>query len=403
MISNEKEFWTVGYSQWGRWQVRKASVDHPDKYTLVEDLGPELKAAYLEADGDFIYKAGEEHLSLITSGVPWLFVITTSGKLYVKRVAAPLNTAVLLDTGVLQASTCRGWKSNQYDVDSGLLVAYRKSGQVQYQIYTQVEGEFVWSGALDLYRGNVEEVSVRRLNDFRIGFYLKGPNRLLISDRFYIGGTSKTEFFSAQFDEQFHVVAATPLNLDIPFSIEEVFLANENHEFWVRGNYPFYSCDETWTGDVAISTNVSAGQGIERWWLDDGLLKIRMLLPLVSQYAYMSFRIRELNRIRFIRSEASRPLVPQLDIIYQAPPVPYDEHIASEMNISSVTISLVEKKNLQQSYRDELTGCMTVDNLLIDTTPVAYISLETKAEIIESSMQVFGVVLSTTQSGVTPI
>lgn len=70
MISNEKEFWTVGYSQWGRWQVRKATVDEPDKYTLVEDLGPDLKAAYLEADGDFIYKTGEEHLSLITSGVP---------------------------------------------------------------------------------------------------------------------------------------------------------------------------------------------------------------------------------------------------------------------------------------------------------------------------------------------
>lgn len=403
MISNEKEFWTVGYSQWGRWQVRKAPVDQPDKYTIVEDLGPELKAAYLEADGDFIYKAGEEHLSLITSGVPWLFVITTNGKLYVKQVAAPLDTAILLDTNVLQASTCRGWKSNQYGVDSGLIVVYLKSDRVQYQTYTEINGTSVWSGVLDLYEGHVDEVSVRRLNDFRIGFYLKGPNRLLISDRFYIGGTSKTEFFSAQIGEQFLVFATTPSSLNVAFSIEEVFLAQENREFWVRGNYPFYSCDETWTGDVAISTNVGAGQGIERWWIEDGLLKIRMQLPVTSQYAYMSFTIRKLNRIRFIRSEQSRPLVPQLDIIYKAPPVPYEEHIASGMNINQIILSMIEGKKFQQNYRDELVGCMTINSLSIKTSPITYISPDAITEIFESSMQVSRVVLSTSQSGVTPI
>ena len=53
MISNEKYFFTVGFSEWGRWQVRKALVTDPYKYTLVEDLGPELHAVAIEADGEF--------------------------------------------------------------------------------------------------------------------------------------------------------------------------------------------------------------------------------------------------------------------------------------------------------------------------------------------------------------
>ena len=344
MISNEKEFWTVGYSQWGRWQVRKAPVNQPDKYTLVEDLGPELKAAYLEADGNFVYIAGQEHLSLITTGAPWLFVITTSGKLYVKKVAEPLDTALLLDTGVIQASTCRGWKSEQYSVDAGLIVAYRKSVGVYIREYYRVSEEYVWNPAQIIVSTSANHVEIKRLNDFRLAIAV--DNRLFLSNRYYIGGTAKTEFFNPNVVNEFDVWSFTANDGEkADLAIREVIL-HDNIEFWVRANYPFYSRDESWD-DISLTTSVVSGQGIERWYIEDGFLKIRMKLPITSMLAYMSFRIRSINRLRFERTPQSRPICPQSDIIYQAPPVQPSPEILFPVIEASWSMRMIEKRNLK--------------------------------------------------------
>lgn len=351
MISNEKEFWTVGYSQWGRWQVRRATVDEPDKYTLVEDLGPDLKAAYLEADGDFIYKAGEEHLSLITSGVPWLFVITNSGKLYVKKVGAPLDTVILLDTGVIQASTCRGWKSEQYSVDSGLIVAYRKSVGVYIREYYRVSGVYTWNPSQTIVSTSANHVEIKRLNDFRIAIAV--DNRLFLSDRYYIGGTTKTELLNPHIAEEFDVWSFTANDGEkSDLAVQEVTL-HDNVEFWVKANYPFYSRDESWS-DLSITTSVTSGQGIERWYIEDGLLKIKMKLPVTSVLAYMSFQIRALNRLRFERTPQSRPISPQLDIIYRAPPVQLRPEILSPTIDASWSMRMIEVRNLKVDVNEHL-------------------------------------------------
>lgn len=351
MISNEKEFWTVGYSQWGRWQVRKATVDEPDKYTLVEDLGPGLKAAYLEADGDFIYKTGEEHLSLITSGVPWLFVITNSGNLYVKKVGAPLDTVILLDTGVIQASTCRGWKSERYSVDSGLIVAYRKSVGVYIREYYRVSGVYTWNPAQTIVETSANHAEIKRLNDFRIA--IEVDNRLFLSDRCYIGGTTKTELLNPNIVEEFDVWSFTANDGEkADLAVQEVTL-HDNIEFWVEANYPFYSRDESWS-DLSITTSVTSGQGIERWYIEDGLLKIKMKLPVTSVLAYMSFRIRALNRLKFERTPQSRPISPQLDIIYRAPAVQLRPEILSPNINASWSMRMIEVRNLKVDVNEHL-------------------------------------------------
>lgn len=343
MISNEKEFWTVGYAQWGRWQVRKSPVDSPYEYTVVEDLGPELTAAYLEADGDFVYLAGNEHMSLITEGLPWLFVITTSGKLYVKRVTAPLDTAVLLDTGVIQASSCRGWKSDTYDVDSGLIIAYRKAIGVYLREYRKVSGVYVWNPAQIVTSTAANHVEIKRLNDFRLA--LAVDNKLFLTDRYYIGGTAKTEFFYPGVVDEFDVLSFTENDGEkADLAIQSVTL-HDNIEFWVQANYPFYSRDSSWD-DVSLTSPAAAGQGIDRWYVEDGLLKIKMLLPIVSSLAYASFRIRGLNRLRFERTPQSRPVSPQLDIIYQAAPLNAGIEMLQPEISASWSITMIKKRNL---------------------------------------------------------
>lgn len=350
MISNEREFWTVGYSEWGRWQVRKASVDDPYTYRLIEDLGPELKAAYIEADGEFVYQAGLRHISLVTDQIPWLFVITTSGKLYVKKVAEDINNAILLDTDVEQACVCRGWKSLQHNVDAGLIVVYRKQTGVFLRAYYPISGVYTWDVVQIVSGQSASHVEVKRLNDFRIGVLI--DNELLISTRYYIGGTAKSEFFNPILDSDFTVLSFTqPTGEHADFKIDQVEL-KDNIEFWVKGNYPFYSLDPRWS-DLSITTSVTSGQGIDRYWIEDGYLKIRMLQPILSALAYMSFRIRAVNRIRFVRTPQSKPVCPQIDIIYQAPPQPYHETLRPVLS-STLQLSFVQPRHHQVGYAEQL-------------------------------------------------
>lgn len=399
MISNEKEFWSVGYSQWGRWQVRKAPVDQPDKYTLVEDLGPELKAAYLEADGDFVYLAGQEHISLITSGTPWLFVITTDGKLYVKKVAEPLDTALLLDTEVEEACACRGWKSDKYSVDDGLIIAYRKQVGAFIRVYHQIQSTYLWDDVQIISSRKINHIGIKRLNDFRIGILL--DDEMLITDRSYIGGTAKSEYVYLDLIDDFRVWSFTnTTGPNSDFKIEEVLL-KDNIEFWVRGNYPFYAYDSDWP-DVIINTNVVPGQEIERFWVEDGYLKIRMKLALTSSYSYMSFRIPQVNRIQFERTAQSRPVCPQLDIVYQAPPVPVLENVALTLDTVDATIRMLEVRNLKTTSQDEITFDVSMTNADIRTVEVNTIR-HTSTDEIAYGLTVTGSSIVTVMSGIKPI
>lgn len=401
MISNEKEFWTVGFSQWGRWQVRKAPVDQPDSYTLVEDLGPELKAAYLEADGDFVYVAGQEHISLITSGVPWLFVITTSGKLYVKKVAEPLDTAILLDTDVEEACACRGWKSNRYSVDDGLIIAYRKRVGAFIRAYHPIQGTYVWDDVQIISARQVSHIEIRRLNDFRIGILL--DRELLLTNRTYIGSTVKTEFFDDRFNSDLVVMSMTATTgPKADFTITGVVL-KDLIELWVTGNYPFYKREEVWN-DLSITTQVVAGQGIDRYWVEDGYLKIRLKLPMTTPYAYMRIHLRALNRIQFERTPQSRPVCPELDIIYEAPPVPVDEHFDASWSSPNTAITMIQKRNLvyngpeehfADSWQSPAVGFTLVEVVrIINRVPAEHFDVAASSP---------GSAITMIQSGVTPI
>ena len=401
MISNEKFFYTVGYSEWGRWQVRKSSVDEPYKWTLIEDLGPELKDAYIEAEGNFVYLPGLPNIVLETELVPWLVVITTSGKLYAKRAAAPLETAVLLDTDVEEASVVRGWKSTEYDVDAGLIVAYRKQIGVYLRVYHPVSGSLIWDSAELLLSTAVNHVEVKRLNDFRIG--VLADNKLLISDRYYIGGTAKTEYPRIAAGDPFTVIAMNAVDgPDDAFRIAEVLLV-DMIEIWVSGNYPFYRLDPNWD-DLSITSDISHGQGIDHYWIENGYLKIRLIQPLQTERSYVSFKIRAYNRIQFERTPWSRPVCPELNIEYIAPPVPFSEYPRVGVQGGQALIVGIQKRELSNSdYSD--SAFIGVQG---GTSNISEVQLNNLVNSNYSDSAFIGVQggtgnITITQSGVTPI
>ena len=187
-ISNEQEYYTVGTDVTGRWQVRKHSINDPEHPVLVEDFGrkEDILAAYLEADGDF---AGDEHVSLVTSGTPWLVVIRASDKhMYVKKVGADVSTAVLLDTDVEQASVCSGLKPNNFNVDAGLIVAYRKATGAYVRAYYKINDTYTWDTVQVLSKDAFSNIEIKTLNGFKIGIYgytNSGQNQVWLSPNFY--------------------------------------------------------------------------------------------------------------------------------------------------------------------------------------------------------------------------
>lgn len=320
-ISNEQEYYTVGTGVVGRWQVRKYSINDLEHPVLVEDFGAknDILDAYLEADGDFDYFAGDEHVSLVTSGTPWLVVIRASDKhMYVKKVGADVSTAVLLDTDVEQASVCRGWKSDKYNVDAGLIVAYRKATGVFMRVRHEVAGEIIWDTVQQILDTSVEHVEVKRLNDFRIGIYTTNPNKVMLSDRYYIGGTSKTEYLQPKIQESFTVFSMTANNgPHDALQIIDVELVNNNREFKITANYPFYSRDDTWN-DIS-ATYLASDFNMENYRVDNGFLYISLNQSFTTPYIHAEFKIRALNRIRFKRTDWSIPICPETTIVYYKP------------------------------------------------------------------------------------
>lgn len=414
MFSNERKFWTVGFSEWGRWQVRSIDADNvesgpPYTYKLEEDLGPELIAAYLEADGDFVYLPGLQNISLITEDKPWLFVITTNGNLYVKRAGVQVDmrtaiedgTVILLDTGVKQASVCRGWCSEQYDVDSGLIVAYRKQTGAYYRVYKKISGVYTWDSVETLTSQSVNHVEVKRLNDYRIGFVL--DNQLMLSGRFYIGGTSKTEFVDVTFDSDFRVWAV--FNLEEgpynEFTITSVELSQNGEEFSVSANYPFYYRDPTWN-DISITSSIPSSQGIDSYRIEDGKLKIRLLQALTSSYASMTFKIRSLNRILFKRNNNDIPNVPETTISYTPPDFRQKEEIIDIDSIqSSISLSIKPLEYISHNQEENISVSVSAA-VALDIKPINYIN-QPQEESIFISQIVSSAALTVVQSGDVPI
>ena len=406
-ISNEQEYYTVGTSVVGRWQVRKYSINDLEHPVLVEDFGAknDILDAYLEADGDFDYFAGDEHVSLVTSGTPWLVVIRASDKhMYVKKVGAAVSTAVLLDTDVEQASVCRGWKSDKFNVDAGLIVAYRKATGVFMRAYYKINDVYTWDTVQILSGFKADRVEVKRLNDFRIGIYSysqNNQNQVWLSPRYYIGGTSKTEYLDPKFNIDLMVLSVTAE--DGPHDdlvITDIELKN-NIEFWVRCNYPFVYRDTAWRNEVSITSNPPVGYQIESYRVDEGALVIRMTRTFTSPYAYITFRVNPLNRIRFKRTEQSIPICPQLDIVYDNPARGYNtEQLNPEITSVSVTLGIRPVTVYEYNYID---NC--IPNLAVDATCIAKEvgnELGYNSEICKVQFSV-AATLIVEQSGVTPV
>lgn len=398
-----KYYMVVGVGAIGRWQVRKCRDDDTENWQLIEDLGPPsaVLSACIEADGDFDYIAGNESITLTTTDTPWMAVITTTKKLYVKQVCADITTAILLDTGVEQASLCRGWKSDKYSVDSGLICAYRKANGVYAKVYKKVNAEYVWETLPQLLYEPVDHVEVKRLNDYRIGVYVTNPNRLLLSERFYIGGTSKTEYISVKLKPWANVCSFSMVGepAEQTFKVERCWM-EEDTKVRMHCNYPIVSYDPTYP-NLTLTDDYNYSKLVE-YYIQNGDLVCILDKPKYSSYNTIRIVIPSINHILYQITPQFKRIIPGGEYAVENPPIA--EYINVGLSVSVGQLNMTERMDYQYSYNHEHVSVgLNVTVGEFHTTRMEQKSYTYDTEHIQVGLSVSVGQLNMTQSGVTPV
>lgn len=396
-------YYCVGYSIIGRWQIRRSPIEEPDNWTLIEDLGPPsaVLSACIEADGDFDYKAGNDSITLTTTDTPWMAVLTTTKKLYVKQVCADLETAILLDTGVEQMSLCRGWKSDKYSVDSGLICAYRKSNGVYAKVYKKVNDEYVWETLPQLLYEPVEHVEVKRLNDYRIGVYVTNPNRLLLSERFYIGGTSKTEYISVKLKPWANVCSFSMVGepAEQTFKVERCWM-EEDTKVRMHCNYPIVSFDPTYP-NLTLTDDYNYSKLVE-YYIQNGDLVCILDKPKYSSFNTIRIVIPNINHILYQVTPQFKRTIPGGQYAVENPPIA--EYINVQLLATAGLFRITEKQNYQVDYNTEhIDVQLSATTGRFTTTEMHIYDNKNTKEYINTQLTAECGVFTMTQSGDLPI
>lgn len=164
-------------------------------WTTAFTLGKGLKAA-IEFDCHWVRRKGQSYYTMETYDVPYVAIIDTKSNLYVYTNGLTV-APILIDSNVTMLSMCRGYKSDLYpDQDQGMVIAYIKNGNVYYAQYKYILGEFRWINPIALIEtGNILNVTVHRLNDYRLGVVTQSATENLwyITPRTYVGTSAGAE------------------------------------------------------------------------------------------------------------------------------------------------------------------------------------------------------------------
>lgn len=322
--SNEKEFWTVGKSRWGNWQIRKTPSDEQPSTghdTLVEVLKGNILDVKLEFNGSFRRDYNQENFLLQTEDEPWMFVLLEDGSLYAKMCNDPEGeTLTLIASRVRAMFPCRGWVSSNLELDIGLYLGYIQDGHAFYALYHKVQDRYTWESGFLVDESDPDDtkdyIRCFRLNDYRIAIYVGSStgNKLYVSPRLYIGGT----FSNPAFEEQIRSVEFVMLN---PFRTTNpnpktdlnpvLTLENESGVSRIRlhTQFPFVYFDNRFP-----AFNNPSGYSFTDVVIDSttGDLLLTLDKYVESIHATMVFSSKLFNRLRYKVTDYCQPILPEM-------------------------------------------------------------------------------------------
>lgn len=402
------EIWSVGKSAWGRWEVRQSTTDKPNEFTIKEYLGKTLRDAAIELDGTFTLDESGNFIAMTTQEPNNLFVVTESGKLYRKAVGAPVSTAYLVAENVLKVSACQGWMSSQFNVDSGLWVAYLKENHdVCYRVFYSKPSVPYWDPEVVV--GNVPEatdVEVRRMNEYRMGIYTSNAGLLFLTPQTFIGDTVKKEMIAADTSVPFLTIPMRDNRTVLDDVLEVVATRRESPTKLVATfNYPVFDGDPGYAS-MKMGGNPPSGQGIQSFSFAGDELTINLKQAITTALAELKFTILPGRRFQYQKNPQDRPVWELDEVVFPSEPIETTETVAAVFKISTslnmkkredIVNQTTEMVDVTLSAAPGLQMVHVKEEEIDDSTEKRLIS-----DFVHATLAAVGV-LNMTQTGDTPI
>lgn len=202
------ELWIIGIDK-EEVMVRKRKYEEQNPFVGFDgviNLGPGIAAA-IEFDGEWVYRPGETKYTIETDEQPWYFWVDEEKILWGQNGDYE-ETKLQLASDVISVKACKGFSSIIYlEQDQGLVVFYLKSdGTAWYRqrIRNPEAGTKYWlDGETRVGNETWDEISVTRLNDYRISFQLSNSehNLWMYTERTFVGQSVAPEVIDVRGDD----------------------------------------------------------------------------------------------------------------------------------------------------------------------------------------------------------
>lgn len=206
----------------------------------------DVKDGAIEFDGIWTMSRSGKTYTIETDEYPLIFYVEkTSDTLYVIKTG-DISSRVGLDTGVTKVSACMGYSSNDFEEQKqGIVVAYIKGGAAYYcQGFRSADEEgnisYTWSAPEYLsygVEGDVIDVKVSRLSDFRLGFIVSTSteNWWMLTNRMYVNQAGEKDLVDVGLVYMSNLYHHVDMDVSVSF---EMLINEDRTELTLVCNWP---------------------------------------------------------------------------------------------------------------------------------------------------------------------
>lgn len=410
--SNEKFYWTVGRSARYGWQIRRAPENEPENWALVVQFtnGDWIRDIKLEFDGYF-EAADTRNDILITSGLPFMCLISNDGRLYVGKLQEDYQvTFRYIADGVTDASLCRGFCDADHVYDSGLGLAYRRTdGSIWYTLYLRSSGNLSWSSPTQVSELGTDTTGVQiiRLNDYRFGIYAKGANKLAVFNQNRIGNSLRYEYITPAARVDFGPIIGfrceSEDNLE-PLKVDSFEFVKDSRGYitsvTIHFNYPIRNLDESFeVAPFTLQGTDTPLKGIQ----SDTTNKVWTFSFSNAPLYYNAVNIRAHSASRTVYNPTPQCTLLLPDVVFHCYEPIQAADIDARISIDNasllVTGIVTSRRTLKSEY---ITASLGTDNASLMVGSVIDKNLSLNSETISAALSTATASLAVTQTGTSP-
>ena len=353
----------------------------------------EAKDAAIEFDGNFVRRDQAAYYTLECDEEPSLVFVDMDDNLYY-QLGSDETTRHLIDTDASNPAMLRGFRSALLKTeDQGLIIAYIKDGQVYYKnlAYQTDEAEertWIEPQIVTELGTNVTNVSLHRLNDYRMGFLAENDTGHIwaITDRTYIQSSVPSESLYFDLSRITSSIAMCTADDDFPTVTLTGTTLEDGSGFILESNYPIVYYSDNYYDCFTYVSTTNGEPTIDSVEINDNIISVTFAEKQLSNI--MVIEPRAIN-IRVYADGYGYLSLPSDDITLTFVKK-YNYSEALSFNISSINANITQVPIIT-SYHDVPSESLAFDisniSASITQESISYITIDVENDTDVTSPQ----------------